>query len=379
MTNEQREGLEPTVKRLQHLLATLHRQFPEAWKQFDMFRSAKAKTIPGWPDWCFCPMTFSCAIVAEGGGDPIDQFGLAGILAAAAAWRVGQGIYVFDETVLQDLWGQPINGEIPSEVLLRLPESGIYVAFPAPMIVHEGAEPRTVFGFFAHLDYDSETQTRTLRIAADSPDGFMQTVPIDLVGTLDDSIKSVMAEAVRQISGGAAAPDGVDDLVAGVTAENSEIAQQARAVREPFLSVCLYLCADNAEIEGMGSRRRPVLVKDKKRATHDDAQRSDFLGSRLSHWRGASQGTGRGGYRVRGKRRQPCRPAAAYPQSPLAPLLDRPESQTGCRAADRTHACAEVDSAAEDQRRRRPHRNSDNPRSPVMNSWWLPGHSMRNG
>jgi hypothetical protein len=261
MTNEQRVALEPTVERLRHLLATLHRRFPEAWKQFDMFRAAKGSTIAKWPDWCFCPMTFACAIVAENGGDPIEQFGLAGLLAATAAWRVGQGVYVFDETVLQDLWGQPINGEIPSEVLLRLPESGMYVAFPEPMIVHDGGEPHTVFGFFAHLDYDPETQTRALRIVADTPDGFMQTVPIDLVGTLDDSMKSVMAESVRQISGGAAAPEVVDDLVAGVTAENSEIAQQARAVREPFLSVCLYLCADNAEIEGTGSRRRPVLVK----------------------------------------------------------------------------------------------------------------------
>lgn len=261
MTNEQRAALEPTIKRLQQLLATLNRHYPEAWKQFDMFRSAKGKAIPDWPAWCFCPMKLAYAVVAESGGPSMDELGLAGLLSAAAAWRVSQGIYLFDHTVLQDLWSQSIDGQIPSEVLLRLPGWGMYIAFPKPMTVHEGTEPQTVLGFFAHLDYDPESRTNTLRIVADTPDGFKQTMPIGLVGTLDDSIKAVMADNVRQLHGREPNAGELDDLVAGVTTENSEIAEQARAVREPFLSVCLYLCADNAEIEGTGSRNRPVVVK----------------------------------------------------------------------------------------------------------------------
>ena len=263
MTEEQHKALEPTIDRLRHLLATLNREYPQAWKRFDTFRAAKGKAIPDWPGWCFCPMNFAYAIVAEEADDSIDPVGSAGLLAAAAAWRVSQGVYVFDETVLQDLWRQPVSGEIPSEVLLRLPEWGMYILFPKPMLVYEaeGAEPQTVLGFFAYLDYDPETQTRTLRIVADSPTGFMQTVPIDLVGTLDDSIKACMAESIWQVQGRESNPEHVEEVVAGISAEQPEIAKQARAVREPFLSVCLYLCADNADIEGTGSRRRPVVVK----------------------------------------------------------------------------------------------------------------------
>jgi hypothetical protein len=103
-------------------LGTFSRLYPDAWKRVDELR-ANRKGLGGWPDWCFLPLAGAHAIVSRGRrlppGEPIRHVG---VLGALAAWRVTQGIYRFDPTVLDALWETPVTGDIPTEVLFHLPE-----------------------------------------------------------------------------------------------------------------------------------------------------------------------------------------------------------------------------------------------------------------
>lgn len=64
------------------------------------------------------------AIVSGGGSKrvAIDRIGDVARLGALGAWRVSQGIYRFDPALYGALPSTPVDGELPCEVLYRLPE-----------------------------------------------------------------------------------------------------------------------------------------------------------------------------------------------------------------------------------------------------------------
>src|SRR3954462_8485818 len=108
-------------------LGTFSRLYPDAWKQVDELR-ADRKGLGGWPDWCFLPLAGAYAIVSPGTTlRSVDQSRPVGILGALAAWRVTEGIYRFDPTTFEALWKTPVTGEIPTELLVHLPEWCVYV------------------------------------------------------------------------------------------------------------------------------------------------------------------------------------------------------------------------------------------------------------
>ena len=108
------------------ILGSFSRLYPDAWKQVDDFR-ANRKGLGGWPDWCFLPLAGAYAIVSKGTTlRSIDQARHVGILGALAAWRVTQGIYRFDPTVLRRPLGDarhgrhPHRGPLPPARVVRL-------------------------------------------------------------------------------------------------------------------------------------------------------------------------------------------------------------------------------------------------------------------
>ena len=112
------------------ILGSFSRLYPDAWKHVDEFR-ANRKGLGNWPGWCFMPLAGAYAIVSKGATlRSIDQARHVGVLGALAAWRVTQGIYRFDPTVLDALWETPVTGDIPTEVLYHLPEWCVYVPTP---------------------------------------------------------------------------------------------------------------------------------------------------------------------------------------------------------------------------------------------------------
>src|SRR5580704_14787619 len=87
------------------ILDTFSRLYPEAWRQVDDLR-AERKELGGWPDWCFLPLAGAYALVSKdraGTLAPGEHVEHVGILGALAAWRVTQGIYLFDPTTFDAL------------------------------------------------------------------------------------------------------------------------------------------------------------------------------------------------------------------------------------------------------------------------------------
>jgi hypothetical protein len=215
--------------------------YPGCWKQLDSFRQGRGKDLPHWPDWCYLPLAASYAVIsADEGGERISllRSGDVGRIGALAAWRPTQGIYRFDETLYQALVDTPITGDLPVEVLMCLPEWCVYIETPGLLI-----DDDPLAGFFAHLEWDANTQRQELRLLLDitMPDGYLLLpIPIHLTGTLREGIKAASVEAQRQ-AWRLKRPDMADVL--------TEIPDLPF---EPLVSLVLYLCVEQADFGGEG-------------------------------------------------------------------------------------------------------------------------------
>jgi len=223
-----------------HLVAA-GRLHPKAWRQADQFRAGRGKdTLPAWPSWCYLPMAAWYSIVSEGKGPlPLDRIGDVGRLAALGAWRVTQGIYRFDQDLYEAVRVTSLEGDLPAEILYRLPEWCVYVETP-------GMQDGRLHGFFAHLEWDANTGRHELRLLLDHQD-LLIPLPIHIgAWPLEEAMRRVAAEAAVQ--GGAAAPS-----MEGIA---SEIA--------PLLSLLLYLCSEAADYGGSAPPAKPRPVKTAK-------------------------------------------------------------------------------------------------------------------
>jgi hypothetical protein len=235
------------------LLGTFTRLYPDAWKQVDDLR-ANRKGLGDWPDWCFLPLAGAYAIISKGARTlSLDPSRHVGILGALAAWRVTQGIYRFDPTILDALWDTPVTGDIPTEVLFHLPEWCVYI--PTPERRWHGA---ALHGVFAHLEYDVNDKRTELRFVLDvtGPGGDDPIVlPLHVgQGGVAEGVAAMMRECARHTPVSVQMPDG---LAGELTDDVS-----------PLVSLVLYLCSQAAEIRaaGGGDRRpaRPQPVRTKK-------------------------------------------------------------------------------------------------------------------
>lgn len=109
------------------------RDYPGAWGVLDQFRADRGQQgLPDWPAWCYLPMAAAYAVVSGGGPRRVapERAGDVARLAALAAWRMTQGIYRFDPAVFDAVRSTPVAGDIPADVLYRLPEWCVYIETP---------------------------------------------------------------------------------------------------------------------------------------------------------------------------------------------------------------------------------------------------------
>lgn len=228
-------------------LRSFGRTYPKAWAVVDRVRAGRGQASAKWAQWCFLPVAGAYQVVS--GGPPLrsaQKLQEVAKLAAFAAWRATQGVYRFDPTVFEQLWNTPVEGDLPAEVLLRLPEWCVYVETPGKyfgkFLLH---------GFFVHLEYDNAGRSE-LHLLLDTAKGFY-LVPLHLKGDLHTAISLAWEQAQRNrreflARGGstAAVPPAEEptfDLVAAVT---------------PLVSLVLYLCSVAAEVrDRAGTGREP--------------------------------------------------------------------------------------------------------------------------
>lgn len=162
------------VTRPQKIMEDVARLFPGAFSLFDLARSQRDKA-GGWPDFCFVPGNASVSI-AEATGKSTKPADI-GMLQMVAAWRQTQGIYRFHPSLLTELLDTELTGDIPAELLKRMPEWCVYIE-----VNKEG-----LYGFFAEVFIAKEEKKPFLGLLLDSESG-LHAVSILLDGDLRNGI-----------------------------------------------------------------------------------------------------------------------------------------------------------------------------------------------
>ena len=219
-------------------LNRISRQQPHVWHNVDSFRQAKGVDLPNWPDWCFMPLAAWVAIASEGApmGSPamLRAAGDASRLAAVGTWRYTQGIYRFDEDVAGALADTRIVGDMPTDVLLRLPEWCVYIETPGRKWHGE-----TLHGFWAHVEHDINDSRPELRLLLDTDQGLCPQILHIGSWTVTEAISRWYGEAQNQSAkNGLALPEMDSDFI-----------QASSVAIQPLLALVLYLCSEEPEIE----------------------------------------------------------------------------------------------------------------------------------
>ena len=249
------EALAATAIRLQGYLARIAEQYPNIWRNIDRMRAECGRTISLWPSWCFMPMAGAFVIASGGRSDaPPEQLAGLGAISALAAWRPTQGIYRFDPTVAAAVQDTPLTGDIPTEILYRIPEWCVYIETPGMMDLDLPS-----LGFFAWLEQDANDQREELRFAIDVDGKISIPLPVHLGGGLLAGIERAKEEAARQSARHAIGPSQIEIM--------SVSSEMMAANLAPRINLLLYLCSTNAELRervtGNLRPRKPMLTKTK--------------------------------------------------------------------------------------------------------------------
>jgi hypothetical protein len=256
-------------------VAEYARRYPGAWAEYDRLRAMRGRGLPDWPDWCFCPLAGSYAIVSGGGDNrvPPERADDIGILAALAAWRVTQGIYRFDEELYASLLATPLDREIPAGLLERLPEWCVYIETPG-LMWRDVPRQLAIAGFFAHLEHDAGTGRRELRLVVDHGgphgDGLheLEVLPIHLGGTIVDGLRGMVEEAARVVA--EVGPRALGEDFAGMRAAIDVEAMAREALGDmatqvgQLLSLLLYLCSEEPDLGDATPPIRPIPTRTKR-------------------------------------------------------------------------------------------------------------------
>lgn len=223
---------------LNHLISFI-KLYPSTSQMVNNFRRRRGKDLHDWPDWCFMPMAGWYAVVCEDNQLRSDQIlplhlGLdVGRLASLATWRYSQGIYQFDADFLAALSDTQILGDMPSEVLYRLPEWCIYIETTGRKWTD--AE---LYGFWAHLEYDINTGRSELRFLIDTENGLLSTTVHLGPWTVTEAVDRAHAEASRHAN------------AAGLPFNlGINYVQKLAANINPLISLLLYICSDAPDID----------------------------------------------------------------------------------------------------------------------------------
>ena len=234
-------------------LNNFNRKYSKGYDLIDEFRRSRGKDIPNWPKWCFMPMAaFYTVICKATGSDSVPPHLIPDVskLTAIATWRYSQGVYRFDPEVFESLWTTKLSGDLPADVLLRLPEWSIYIETP-----DKNFGESKLFGFWVHLEHDAKNHRKELRFVLDT-DGMLIPVPIHIGNwSLEEALEKVMAECARNVPS--------EMLAQFLDGGNGSFFNTENLM--PMVSLVLYLCSDNPDF---GVDKKPERPKAKKTKKH---------------------------------------------------------------------------------------------------------------
>lgn len=237
-------------------LIDLGRVRPGIWRIVDAVRQSRRRDDPDWPDYVFLPMPKAGEALAKWYAahdprplHPSTLVRPAADLSCLAAWRVTQGVYRFDPSLYAALADTRITGQIPGEILRRLPEWCVYIETPDLETATQSGESVRVRGVWCWLDRDERHDCDLVGLRIDA-DGATGVTHVPLVGSIDDALALVEDDWREGIQRGNA--DGFP---------RADYRDHAAPVVEHVLSLLLYLCAEEPDIDGQPQRPRPKRTK----------------------------------------------------------------------------------------------------------------------
>ena len=222
-----------------HILEHTLKRFPQTGQKINQSLQ-KAPCTCGqckpWPAWCFLPANRFGDIVTEAlqgevGPDLILYHMIE--LAALATWRYTQGIYLFHPFCLAEIIETPFVGDLPGERFRRLPQWCVYIDTPNRQWF--GSD---LYGFWAHLAWDSVREVEILIFLLDKSDGLE-------IRALEVGPWSIRT-GIQRLSDDARAYCLQNNIPDANIRDDVEATAAALA---PLVSMVLYLCSDSAEIE----------------------------------------------------------------------------------------------------------------------------------
>jgi len=238
--NTQKTSKDRTAIRLLERISRMDHEHPNAFKIVNELHQRRGSPqLSYWPEWCYVPSLINPIDLPE---DDQEE------LILLAAWRLGMGIYRFDPDLLAELWRTPVTGNIPSQILFRLPEWAVYIEAPPG---------NKIKGAFAYLNWSYHSEKPQIEVSFDYGRGTLSSLVIDLDGTLEEGVNGFI-----QITREAA---NIFNLNTGAGSAFSE--ERLRATSDhmfkelgPFLSCLLYLCSQNADYQPP-SKPQPIMSK----------------------------------------------------------------------------------------------------------------------
>lgn len=235
-----------------HLIAA-GKMYSNAWSQANEFRADRGVGLPRWPSWCYCPMAAWYAIVSnEAGVDRLSLDLVADVarLSALGAWRVTQGIYQFDTDLAEALDRTLLVGEMPTDVLLRLPEYSLYIDGEGLSWMGEPLR-----GYWVHLEWDVNTERKEMRFLIDTESGLQPAILHIGPWTVTEAVDRMVGESRKQAQ--------MAGMGAGML--SNQLVEKIADEIQPVIARVLYICSDEPEITDRElSDRKPQRPKPKR-------------------------------------------------------------------------------------------------------------------
>lgn len=241
-------------------VSTLMRSLGISSRDIDKIRSGHDQ----WPRWCFAPFAVWAASTVHTRRDLTKVNDLTSAITVIP-WRYSRSVYRFDPDVYRELISTPFSGDLPEEVLLRLPEWSIFVEM----------QGEAVSGVFVSLEYVSagKVELRFVFCAGEKLIPFYISLS---AGTVEKSFEESLQEFEKIVGG--------SDKV---KAEYAELLGEELSLLKKALSLVLYVCSNEAEMRDRDapdwepSFPRPKVTKGEERLFPADRNRVVDVGREL--------------------------------------------------------------------------------------------------
>ena len=250
----------------EEIVTDIVKEFEITSKDIEKIRAQKDQ----WPRWCFAPFVVWASFLIRNISILSDPKLVSKITSACTVvpWRYTRSVYKFDPDLYRELVSTPITGDIPEEVVLRLPEWSVFVEMPGE---------RYVTGFFASLEYVPLTKKSELRFVFCLTDESLYPFCVSLSkGSIAKSVRASLDEYESHIGNASE----LASSYAEVFGEDFKLLDRA-------VSLILYLCSDEAEIRDRDvpdwepSFPRPKILKGRERLFPADRNRTVNVGKEI--------------------------------------------------------------------------------------------------